>query len=174
MMVNNMDKNTKIAATVIASVMAVGVFGFALVGIIGSNIFQDRSLDPGWTLVSNADTGDKWYVNDSTVTYEDNRYVGVWIMANLAKTEENGTRSFKAKTIFDCQTHQYRFMQFNTARGQNGHGESNGSEGATPVSNAPPGSNIDNIAEYVCKPLYSNQPSSINQQESRTDNLKQI
>lgn len=140
---------------------------------VGYIVQPQETLDPGWTLVSTADTGDRWYVNDASTSYEDGRYAETWIMNNQARADKDGTRSYKAQVIFDCQNRKYRFMSLVTAKGQNGHGESNGTEGAGPTRNMPPGTNIAHVADYVCQPLYQ-RPASDPHSHSHAEDPKQI
>lgn len=140
---------------------------------IGYVIQPQEPLDPGWTLVSTADTGDRWYVNDASTTYEDGRYAQTWVMNNQAKADKDGTRSYKVDVIFDCASRQYRFMSFTGANGQNGHGKVVSTDGAGPTRNMPPGTNIANVADYVCQPLYQ-RPASDSHSHATSEDPKQI
>ena len=169
-----LTNNAKIGIGAVAGAVVVGVAALSYVGYQVK--LAEEAIDPAWTLVSNSDDGSKWYVNDSSLKYEDGRYVQGWELLSQAKTDKDGTRSTKMLVIYDCQGRQYRIMSGSSTAGPNGRGAGTGTFGAGPTRNIPPGTNADNVLDYVCKPLYNNsQPSSDNQPEqSRSDSLKQI
>ena len=142
-----LTKKQQVAAVISAVVVGTA----ALTG--GLNYLHNQKqdlLDPNWTLVSNADDGGRWYIDNSTLTYEDNRYVQGWVLLSQAKSDKDGTRSVKFNTIFDCQGRQYRFMSGAGTDGPNGHGAGTGILEAGPTRDLPPGSNVANVADYVC------------------------
>ena len=162
-----MERNLKVASVVCGIAITVA-FTLAAVG----KYLKDTALESNWTLISIADNGDKWYLDADTFQYEDDRYTGGWLMLSQSKADPDGTRSIKVKTVFDCQARQYKFIQITATDGVNGHGASTGVYGAGPVRDLPPNSNLANVADFVCKPLYSH--SSSDTHESKGDDLKNI
>ena len=161
-----MKYNLRLASLVCGIVIAAAI----AIGMIAKH-FKDTALDSNWTFISLSDNGDKWYIDADTFQYEDDRYTGGWILLSQNKADPDGTRSIKVKTIFDCINRQYKFIQITATDGVNGHGASTGVYGAGPVRDLPPGSNLANVADFVCKPLYSH---SSDTNEFKGDDLKHI
>ena len=156
-------------------VVALGLVALSSVGY-QKYVDSKETADANWTLISNADDGGKWYVDESTFNYEGGRYAGGWIMLSQARADKDGTRSIKFKTIFDCQDRKYRFMQGSGTDGINGRGAGTGSFPAGHTRDIPPSTNISNVADYICRPLYTNPKPSADapQEPSRSESLKQI
>ena len=166
-----MERNLKTASIVCGAVIVAAV-------AIGATVkhFKDTALESNWTFISLADNNDKWYIDATTFQYEDHRYTGGWIMLSQAKADPDGTRSIKVKTIFDCVERKYRFIQIVATDGVNGHGVSTGVYGVGPIRELPPNSNLANVADFVCKPIY-NAPVSggvDEHEEYRSEDLKHI
>ena len=162
-----MERNLKVAS-IVSGIVIIAAIAVAAT----SKYLKETALDSNWTFISLSDSGDKWYIDADTFKYEDDRYTGGWVLLSQGKADPDGTRSIKVKTIFDCQERQYRFIQITATDGVNGHGASTGVYGAGPVRDLPPGSNLANIADFVCKPLYTQ--SSDKHTEYQGDDLKHI
>ena len=166
-----MERNLKTASIVCGVVITVAI-------AIGATVkhFKDTALDSNWTFISLADNDDKWYIDANTFQYEDDRYTSGWILLSQNKADPDGTRSIKVRTIFDCVERKYRFMQIVATDKVNGHGVSTGAYGAGPVRDLPPGSNLANVADFVCKPIYSTPTTSgaDSHEEYRSEDLKHI
>lgn len=162
-----MERNLKTASIVCGVVIIAAIAISATV-----KHFKDNALDPNWTFISLSDNGDKWYIDADTFRYDEDRYTIGWILLSQDKADPDGTRSIKVKAAFDCEDRKYRFMSITATDGVNGHGVSTGVYGAGPVRDLPPGSNLANVADFVCKPLYTQ--SSDKHSEYQGDDLKHI
>jgi hypothetical protein len=136
--------------------LALGVVSAVLAGVAYSIFEHEESkIDPQWSLVSESDDSSKWYVNDSSFTYQEGRYTQGWIMVSNPKKDRYGTRSTKILAVFDCQDRRYRFMQTSSTDGPNGRGAVTGMLDASTTHGIPPGTNISSVADYVCQPLHN-------------------
>ena len=159
-----MTSNQKVLAVVGGIVGAMVLMtGVAYVATNTDFSFTNKNKpEPGWTLVSTADDGALWVVNDSSINVEDNRYVQAWIMESFDRRQKDGTQSTKLLTIVDCQTRQYMFTSGASTDGPMGHGAGVSVIGKTPVRSAPPGTNIAHTVDYVCqaiRPVSDSQPA---------------
>ena len=120
-----------------------------LLAIAGALIFLSEGANAQWTLVTENQALDLFYLDWNTLKRIDgNRQI--WMIQDHKTSNKNGVVSNLALTEFDCKGQRFRFKRIIAYPDHLGNGKALGTVTPDEWMEMPPGTSIDGIARLVC------------------------